>query len=103
MTSTSILVLDLRASLAMGGRAAEQRGRLGEHLATRVSGSVLLTRPSDTALAGQALVQTSANLAALACSATPGRAEVCPHAALLADVAGYAGLTLIDRAQEATA
>jgi hypothetical protein len=101
-TPTDTLITDLRFDLVTNPDGAAKRAHLGEHVADHVTSAVLLATPADAALAGHVLVQLASALARVACGDADGL-QVCPHAALLADVAGYAGLTLVDRAQAAAA
>jgi hypothetical protein len=99
---TDMLITDLRWDLITNPDGAAKRAHLGEHIADHISSTVLLATPGEAALAGHVLVQLASALARVACGDAEGL-QVCPHAALLADVAGFAGLTLVDRAQAASA
>lgn len=101
-TPTDTLITDLRFDLVTNPDGVAKRAHLGEHVADHIASAVLLATPGDAALAGHVLVQLAAALARVACGDAEG-VRVCSHAALLADVTGYAGLTLVDRAQAASA
>lgn len=100
---TDMLVTDLRFDLVTNPDHAAPRAHAGQHVADHIAGAVLLATPGDAALAGHVLVQAGSALARVAASDPRTPICGCPHAALLADLAGYAGLALIDRAQAAGA
>lgn len=99
---TDMLVTDLRFHLVTEHPEALRRAHLGEHVADHLAAALLLTDPAAAALAGHALVHAGSVLARIAVQDAGERLAVCPHAATVSDVAAYAGLALIDRAQAAT-
>lgn len=100
---TDVLVTDLRFHLVTEHPEALRRAHLAEHVADRLATAMPLTDPGAAALAGHTLVQAGSVLAALAVGLAGDRLSICPHAAIVSDVAAYTGLVLIDRAQAATA
>jgi|GEM_PF-5521769 len=102
MPPTDTLVADLRFQVITDEPGARARNSVGQHVAEHVLAGLLLTDPGATAQAGHALVQACAALALASVTSDNGRpAAPCPHVGALVDVLGYAGLTLIDRAQAA--
>lgn len=100
---TDLLVSDLRFQVITDEPGARARAHVGEHVADRIAASLILTDPGATAQAGHALVQACAALADAAVAVDHGRPiPPCPHVGAIVDVLGYAGLHLIDRAQQAT-